>query len=98
MYLRECVNLALFLAIPTALLMITAVFIYLKVLYWTEVKRNRCFPNPYVISSSVTSQLLMKLPNISMKNGDNLINLMMNFVIKVQLANSKLSKDTTNFM
>ena len=43
----------------------------------------------------------MKFPNISVKTGDNMINLMMNFVIKVKLGNSKLSKNKfyveTNF-
>lgn len=67
---------------------------------FTRLKSNviAAFLNPYVIPSSVTSQLFLKFPKISVKTGDNLINLMMNFVIKVQLGKSKLSKDTTNFV
>lgn len=55
------------------------------------------FLNPYVIPSSVTSQLVIKYPDISVKTGDNLINLMKNVEKKPgQLVNSKLSKNSTN--
>lgn len=44
------------------------------------------FLSPYVIPSSVTSQLVMKYPDISVKTGDNMINLMMNFEKKRSIS------------
>lgn len=65
--------------------------------WWQKSSTIAAFLNPYVISFSVINQLI-NFPNIPMKTGDNLINIMTIFVSKVQLVNSKLLIVTINFM